>query len=166
MAVQKKKIVPPSSPLLVPGRDFDTHAIVKLIDDARTLADDYETVIEQIEPSMTCPQRVMRAALLGGKLSEQSGRFEKLFKLFADQHRKGEGGFMHEADQGESLVVVGFETSGGAVAPKWKDEAIRLGRELALARAEEFDEDRFETEVRSRYAPNKTSLKIQITEVA
>lgn len=167
MATPKKKLAPAATPapsVLIPGRDFDVHALRGLTDQTRELADSYETVIENLSPDMTCPQRVMRAALEGPKLVEQAARFSGLFSKFALDHRTGEGGFMHEAEDAFPLVVIGFSSTGGAIAPKWKEEAVRLGRELADAKGEEFDEAKFEESIRARYKPGKIGTKIDLTE--
>lgn len=166
MGTPKKKHITksPSPSILIPGRDFDVDALVKLTDDTRKLADDYETVIENLSPETTCPQRVMRTALLGSPLAEQAGRFGSLFKSFAVTHRGGTGGFMHEAEVGSPLVVISFPSTGGAITPKWKEEAFRLGEELAKVKGDAFDTETFEKEIRARYQPGKIGTSVSLAE--
>lgn len=168
MGTLKKKTTTPSpapaTSILVPGRDFDLAKLTALTAQTTALADDYETVLEGITPDQTVPQRVMRTALAGPLLAQQAARFSALFNKFALDHRAGAGGFMHEAEEGFPLVVISFPTTGGSITPKWKEEAFRLGRELAEAKGETFDEKRFEEAIRARTAPGKINTGISLTE--
>lgn len=167
MGTPKKKPTPATKAaptLLIPGRDFDVEKVRLLTEQTRVLADDFETVIENLLPEHTVPQRVMRCAVEGPRLVEQAGRFSGLFTAFAQKHRLGEGGFMHEAEDGYPLVVISFPTSGGSITPKWKEEALRLGEELAKVKGEAFNAESFEADIRSRYSPSKISTRIELTE--
>ena len=170
MGTLKKKPTTPTPPkleapsILVPGRDFDLGALHAITEKTRVLADDYETVLETIGEDVCVPQRVMRVAFDSSKLAEQAGRFQAHFREFAMNHRSRPGGFAHEAEDGLPLVVLSFPSTGGAISPKWKDEAIRLGRELAELKGEEFDETRFENEIRARYKPGKIGTSLSLTE--
>lgn len=156
---QKKKL---GSKL--PTTAFDPQALVPLIKITATLADSYDSALAAIKPEMSCPQSVMRAAFVSPELTKHAGRFSSAFSKFATQHRLGDGGFIHEADEGKSLMVVGFPVSGGLISPKWKEEAFRLAEELAKLRGEVWDAEGFEAEVRSRTTPSKTSVGFSLTE--
>lgn len=165
--LKKKSVLPAASKkILIPGEDFDVGALRDLTEQTRLLADHYETVIEGLDEkeAVACPQRVMRVALGAPDLVEQAARFTKDFNAYALAHRLREGGFMHEAEEGQSLVVIQFPTSGGSITPKWKEEAFSLAAQLAEVKGEYFDVEKYEADVRKRTAPSKVSSKVELTE--
>jgi hypothetical protein len=150
--------------LIVPGRRFDIVQLSALVEQTRSLADSYETVFEEFTPEMTVSQRLMRASIVGARLVEQAARFDATFKKFALGHRLCAGGFQHEADPGEPLLVITFPTSGGAVAPSWKNEALKLGEELAKKNGVPWDAKAFEEKIRAGTTPSAKSTSVKLVE--
>jgi hypothetical protein len=115
-----------------------------------------EAAVEKLDESIQCPQALLRALIVAEAVEKAAKKLVSNLQTKFLAHADAQGAF----EPGKIAVQI-TETSRRSVS--WKDEAVRLGEELADEKGDEWDKKEFEKDISSKY-PKSTSRKVSLVE--
>jgi hypothetical protein len=130
-------------------------AVADIIEGAAPVA---TMLLEDVASDVTFPQALLRAKLL------LDGTLKKLKALGETIEARGKEHFTANGEFEPGKIAVTFPVT-VRVAPKWKDEAIKLAEEKAELLDKEWDEAVYVKGVQESY-PASESMKMKLTESA
>ena len=105
-------------------------------------------------------QSALRLRLLLGDIADSIGDLCKSFDAHVKAHYEAGGDF-----EGGKVAIT-FPSTAPACRPKWKEEAVRLAKELAALRGDVFDEVGFLNQIKEAYPATgepTTSVKLTVS---
>lgn len=111
---------------------------------------------KQIVGSKECPQTMLRALLVLDAIQLAAKKLSTTLEAKLLSHAEDGGAF----EAGKIAIQL---TESSRTNISWKDEAFRLGEELAAEVEAEWDKKEFEAEIKAKY-PATVAKKIKLTE--
>jgi hypothetical protein len=125
-------------------------------DDVNDFALKAEAAVGKLDESTQCSQSLLRALLIAEEVEKAAKKLAGTLQAKFLDHADAQGAF----EPGKIAVQI-TETSRRSV--KWKDEAVRLGEELAAETEAEWNQKEFEKDISAKY-PESTSRKVSLVE--
>lgn len=115
-------------------------------------------IVRKVTPAIPFPQDGLRLIMWLRTAASSFKDSADALEALAEAHHAAKGSFEH------GRMAILFKPTSKR-SPKWKDEAIRLGRDLAALKKEEFDEEAFVEAILKGY-PSVPGSETKIIESA